>query len=215
MGETTIGSFMKNRQSFGVISQEIMRCPYIKATAKALYCYLASFAGANQVAFPGVDRICREMDINVSTYKEHMSELKELGIVTVEQTRNESKHYSHNLYIIDCLPPNLPTKDRKDRKKDRDEKAEKTEAKQSNKEFVPQVVFPLTENKSAEKPPAYIKRTNNTKRTNINKKKSDNRDFKSFSGQKKPFRDVPNEIERRQYDELMKHIDEQVREYDD
>ena len=111
-----MGNLIRSKQQYGTISQNIMRHPYITTTAKALYAYLASFAGADNSAFPSRDLICGEMGLNKDTYLVYMWELRFWGIVQIEQgepkehyqqQRGEKGHYRSNVYIVDHFPLNV------------------------------------------------------------------------------------------------------------
>jgi len=97
-------NLIRSKQKFGIISQNIMRNPYITVTAKALYAYLAGFAGAENSAFPGRELICHEMGLNKDTFSKYMWELQCWQIITVEKCRSEKGNFENNLYILDHYP---------------------------------------------------------------------------------------------------------------
>jgi hypothetical protein len=102
-------SFIRSKQKYGIISQNIMRNPYITPTAKALYGYLAGFAGAENTAFPGRDLVCHEMGINKNTFTKYLWELQCWQIVQKERTRGGKGRgkgrFENNVYILDHYPP--------------------------------------------------------------------------------------------------------------
>ena len=95
---------IRSKQSYGIISQNIMKHSYISAIAKALYAYLASLAGSTNTTFMGQDQACHEMGINRNTLLRYMWELKCWQIIQVEQSRGEKSQYALNQYIINHCP---------------------------------------------------------------------------------------------------------------
>lgn len=104
---------IRSKQAFGIISQNIMRNPYITRTAKQMYAYLASFAGASNTAFPSRDLVCHEMNINKDTFTKYMWELQCWKITEIERTRGAKGLFTRNLYIVDHYPEYVMM-DRKD-----------------------------------------------------------------------------------------------------
>jgi hypothetical protein len=102
--KTAEKSYIRSKQKYGVISQNIMRNPYITPTAKALYSYLASFAGSENTAFPGRNLICHDMGFNKDTFTKYMWELECWDIVQKEKLRGQSGQFNNNLYILDHYP---------------------------------------------------------------------------------------------------------------
>ena len=100
MAGTKETSFIRSRQKYGIISQNIMRNNKISPQAKAIYAYLASFEDLCHVKN---DSICYEMGIHKETVKKYMWELQCWGILEIEQTR-ENGRWSNNLYIINSCP---------------------------------------------------------------------------------------------------------------
>lgn len=97
-------SYIRSKQKYGIISQNIMRNPFITPTAKALYSYLASFAGSENTAFPGRDLICHDMGFNKDTFTKYMWELECWEIVQKEKFRGQGGQFDNNVYILDHYP---------------------------------------------------------------------------------------------------------------
>lgn len=100
-------NLIRSKQKYGIISQNIMRHSLISATAKALYAYLAGFAGSENTAFPGRDLICHEMGLNKDTLAKYMWELQCWEIIQIEKTRGENGQWDKNIYILDHYPPHV------------------------------------------------------------------------------------------------------------
>lgn len=97
-------NLIRSKQKYGIISQNIMRHSCISATAKALYAYLAGFAGSENTAFPGRDLICYEMGLNKDTFSKYMWELQCWQVIEIEKNRGQKGQWDNNLYILDHYP---------------------------------------------------------------------------------------------------------------
>ncbi|MDD3040453.1 helix-turn-helix domain-containing protein [Bacteroides sp.] len=97
-------NFIRSKQKYGMISQNIMRNPFITTKAKALYSYLASFAGAENTAFPGRNLICHELGLNKDTLSKYNWELQCWQIIEIEKTRGQNGQWENNNYILDHYP---------------------------------------------------------------------------------------------------------------
>jgi|LSQX01.1.fsa_nt_gb hypothetical protein len=97
-------NFIRSKQKYGIISQNIMRNAHITAVAKALYAYLSGFAGSDNAAFPSRELICFEMNLNKDTFSKYMWELQCWQIITIEKNRGSRGVFENNLYILDHYP---------------------------------------------------------------------------------------------------------------
>ncbi|MDE1549923.1 DnaD domain protein [Jeotgalibaca caeni] len=84
---------------YGIIPKKVMKDPDLTIEAKAIYSYIASYAGAGNTAFPSVDLICHDLNIGKDRFRKHRKLLLEKGYLVVEQHSNAGK-YSNNLYTI-------------------------------------------------------------------------------------------------------------------
>jgi len=91
-------------KGFGLIPQMVTRDKSLSIEAKAIYAYLAAFAGNDQQAFPGVTLICDELKISQKRYLKHRKDLMEKGYIEIKRERLENG-FSKNLYI---LKQNIP-----------------------------------------------------------------------------------------------------------
>lgn len=90
---------------FGIIPKIAMQDTRISVTAKAIYAYFCSFAGAGNQAFPGVKKICKDLGITNDTFLKHRKQLEECGYIVVETIRDKGRFY-RNIYTIVEKPEN-------------------------------------------------------------------------------------------------------------
>jgi hypothetical protein len=91
------------RKGFGYVYQNVMREKTLTPEAKAIYAYLASFAGNNDICFPGVELMMDELQMGRERFYKHMRLLIDEGIVLKEQEKDGSK-FSRNTYTINSFP---------------------------------------------------------------------------------------------------------------
>lgn len=91
-------------KGYGLMPQMITRDKDLSIEAKAIYGYLAAFAGNNHEAFPGVELICAELNISKKRYLNHRKALIEKGYIEIVRKRLESG-FSKNYYL---LKQNIP-----------------------------------------------------------------------------------------------------------
>lgn len=97
---------IKHDFGYGIIPKSIMRSK-LSIQAKSIYSYLASFAGNTGKSFPSVKLICSEMGISKDTFYKYIKELKEYGVVTVIQERNEKGVFTRSIYYLSESPINV------------------------------------------------------------------------------------------------------------
>lgn len=90
---------VRNYIGYGFVGQSIMRDSTLSVTAKALFAYLASFAGTSNKAWPSVSLIMQELGIGRDTFYKYLRELREKGYVEVEKGRSGGKWLS-NIYTL-------------------------------------------------------------------------------------------------------------------
>lgn len=93
---------------YGLIARKVMRDPNLHPTAKAIYAYLCSFAGASdensRSAFPSVSLMKTELGIkSQDTFYKYMNQLKNAGYLSIEKQREEGK-FERNVYYIEAVP---------------------------------------------------------------------------------------------------------------
>lgn len=72
----------------------------LTVTAKAIFCFIAAYAGKQKTAFPKVSTITKYLGISTSTYYKHFQQLKDKGYITVCQLRNSKNKYQACLYTL-------------------------------------------------------------------------------------------------------------------
>ena len=90
-------------KGYGLIYKAVMQDKRLSATAKAIFAYLSSYAGAGTVSFPSRTRILKELGISESTYYKHFRQLIDCGYLNVVQ-RKVGHKFSVNDYYINEFP---------------------------------------------------------------------------------------------------------------
>ena len=84
---------------YGLYPRLVARDKDLTIEAKAIYAYLVSFAGNNNVCFPSRDLIVSELGTSKDRFYKHMKLLKDKGYIKVHK-RREGKNFSNNVYEI-------------------------------------------------------------------------------------------------------------------
>ncbi|MDE7207534.1 MAG: helix-turn-helix domain-containing protein [Lachnospiraceae bacterium] len=79
---------MEKRGGYGIVYQNVLRNPNISIEGKAVYAYLAGYAGTTDECFPGISLMCEELGISKSRLYKHMAFLIASGVVEKKQTYN-------------------------------------------------------------------------------------------------------------------------------
>ncbi len=91
-------------KGYGLMPQMITRDKDLSIEAKAIYGYLAAFAGNNCEAFPSVELICAELGISEKRYRRHRQSLLEKGFIRIRRERTDNG-FSKNYYeIVQMIP---------------------------------------------------------------------------------------------------------------
>lgn len=94
-----------NSKGFGIIPKLIMQDRSIHATAKCIYAYFCSFAGAGALCFPTRKKVCYDLGISIDTFGKYLKQLIERGYIKCEQFK-ENGRFSHNVYTLcSTIPP--------------------------------------------------------------------------------------------------------------
>ena len=88
-------------KGYGVVGKYVMQDRRLNPIAKALYAYICTFGN---IAFPGLDKICYDLQINKNTYSKYMRQLVDLGYITVRQKRGAGNSFQRNVYVINLDP---------------------------------------------------------------------------------------------------------------
>ncbi len=85
---------------YGLCPQMVFRDARLEPGAKAIYGYLASFAGAGMTAFPSQRLMLEELKMSRPTYSKHLKQLQAYGYVKVERRKNSRNEYMSNVYEL-------------------------------------------------------------------------------------------------------------------
>lgn len=97
---TTLDKDSMMSDGYGIICRTVMTDKSISMQAKAIYAYLASFAGTDGSCYPTVKRIREDLKIKSSdTYYKYLQQLVDAGYVVIYQTRIDNMK-SNNVYEI-------------------------------------------------------------------------------------------------------------------
>ncbi len=88
-----------NSKGFGILPKLVMQDRRLSCTAKAIYGYFCSFAGAGKQAFPRVTRIMADLGLCKTAYYRHFNQLRDLGYIMAQQERRNGK-LTHNIYTL-------------------------------------------------------------------------------------------------------------------
>ena len=89
----------KKKGGFGVVYQEVLRNENLSPESKAIYAYLAGFAGKGNTCYPARKMMLAELGMSETRFSKHMNPLIALGVVSVERERNGNV-YGKNIYTI-------------------------------------------------------------------------------------------------------------------
>ncbi|GLB28151.1 hypothetical protein LAD12857_00740 [Lacrimispora amygdalina] len=79
--------------------QEVLRSPNLEPESKAIYAYLASFAGYENTCFPSRKMMLNELKMSETRFSKYMNPLVALGVVTVTRECN-GNILGKNIYTI-------------------------------------------------------------------------------------------------------------------
>jgi len=90
-------------KGYGTIPKLVMQHEDLSIEAKAIYAYLASFAGAGDTAYPSVSTMCKHLGISKDRFYRHRKALLENDFIRITQHQNEGG-WSNNLYTVVSTP---------------------------------------------------------------------------------------------------------------
>ena len=91
-------------QGFGLSPKIVMRDKRLTVEAKAIYSYIASFAGAGSQCFPGRDLMLEELDISPKRYYKHLQLLVECDYLRIEREIDDNGWKGRNIYTLVAHP---------------------------------------------------------------------------------------------------------------
>ncbi|WP_158620970.1 helix-turn-helix domain-containing protein [Candidatus Kurthia intestinigallinarum] len=86
-------------EGYGIIPKLVMRDESLSIEAKAIYAYLAAFAGNQFEAYPSVELICHELNISKKRFLMHRKMLVERGYMEIKRQR-AANGFSNNVYVL-------------------------------------------------------------------------------------------------------------------
>lgn len=84
---------------YGINPKLVMKDKDLTIEAKAIYAYIASYAGAGKTAYPSVDLICSDLNIGKESFQKHRKCLIEKGYLIIEKVTQKGR-FTNNLYVI-------------------------------------------------------------------------------------------------------------------
>ena len=90
-------------KGYGTIPKLVMQHEILWIDAKAIYAYLASFAGAGDTAYPSVSIMCKHLGISRDRFYRHRKSLLDNDFIRITQHQNEGG-WSNNLYTVVSMP---------------------------------------------------------------------------------------------------------------
>lgn len=142
-------------QGYGVMPKSVMQDPRLTIEAKAIYAYIASFAGAGVVAFPGKAKIAADLKISEERLYTHRKQLIKCGYISVRQERGPGGTLGKTVYTLEPIAIERPDTEN------------------------PSTDEPCTEKPRSEKPRTENPSHNNNSFNNNNLKNNSNKNNKS------------------------------------
>ena len=82
------------------IGKLVMRNRDLTPEAKAIYAYIATYAGAGDTAYPSVDLICYDMNMGKDRFQKHKKSLIDKGYIVIQKYSTPEGKFTNNLYVI-------------------------------------------------------------------------------------------------------------------
>lgn len=86
-------------KGYGTIPKVVVQDEDLSIEAKAIYSYIASYAGAGHTAFPSVSITTKHLGISKNRYYKHRKYLEDKGYISIERLRTENG-FSKNIYTL-------------------------------------------------------------------------------------------------------------------
>ncbi len=94
-----VGQRPIDAMGFGIIPKMLMIDKEITSEAKAVYAYIASYAGAGAVAFPSVTLICEHLGMSEARFRKHRKLLEDKGYLKIIRERNSNRMGKNKYYL--------------------------------------------------------------------------------------------------------------------
>ena len=89
-----------NCMGYGTIAKFVMKDTELTAEAKAIYCYIASYAGCGDTAYPSVELMCHDLNFGKERFQKHRKCLIERGYIVIEKHATPEGKFTNNLYVL-------------------------------------------------------------------------------------------------------------------
>lgn len=99
-------------RGYGVMPKSVMQDSRLTIEAKAIYAYIASFAGAGTTAFPGKKKIAEDLRISEERLYTHRKLLIKYGYITVHQERGPGGTLGKTVYTLEAIAIERPDEDK-------------------------------------------------------------------------------------------------------
>lgn len=91
-------------QGYGINPKLIMRDKRLTPEAKAIYSYIASFAGGGNQAFPSREIMLSELQMSKDRYYKHLKYLTDADYIRIERTKGRNGSFDRNIYTMVAMP---------------------------------------------------------------------------------------------------------------
>lgn len=91
-------------EGYGIIPKKVMKDEDLTIDAKAIYAFMASFAGAGNTSFPSVKFITDKLGISRQRFNKHRKLLEDKGYITIKKERKSDGSWESNVYTLETLP---------------------------------------------------------------------------------------------------------------
>lgn len=98
-------------QGYGITPKAVMQDDRLTIEAKAIYAYIASFAGTGTTAFPGKRKMAADLKISEERLYTHRKLLIKYGYITVTQERGANGTLGKTVYTLEPVAIERPDTD--------------------------------------------------------------------------------------------------------
>ena len=91
-------------EGYGIIPKKVMKDKDLSVEAKAIYAFIASYAGAGNTSFPSVSLITDMLGISRQRFNKHRKLLEDKGYITIKKERTSEGSWGNNVYTLETVP---------------------------------------------------------------------------------------------------------------
>lgn len=96
-------------KGYGILPKAVMKDRRLSIEAKAIYGYLATYAGNGTTAFPSVRLLLLDLGISKNRFYTHRKQLIDLGYLSISQQKRANGGFSSNEYTLLQTVPTTET----------------------------------------------------------------------------------------------------------